>query len=283
VRNLQSHSFAKKQRLKKWAIAVLIVIIIATFIISLSEIAHARFLTIQDVNVYGADEAIVSAVHNAVIQELNGNYLRIFPRSNSLIYPKKDIIAKIKKSFPRVLNVTVGRDGFTHLKITVSEKTPKAVVCAMLPDFEGSQLIFGDSDPCYYADQNGYLFERSLPIVDHSYVVYFAPNIHVTGSTSDMVGSFATSTSEFVLLQSMIDAAQGAHIPVDGLLIKDNGEYEMYASSTIIYFNDEEGIASERDNLVTFWKHMTENSNDEPVFDYIKLQYGSNVFYKTIQ
>jgi hypothetical protein len=239
------------------------------------------FLTIDNVQVFGADADITESVHSLVIAQLSGGYMHIFPRSNILIYPKLDIVNRIKQQFPRILDVSIGRDGFKSLNVSVSEKTPSALVCITLPNFSGSQLVFNQSDDCYFADSTGLLFQKSPGFADHPpYNVYFAPD------AVDAVGGFATSTSEFNLLQSFYSGAQNAGMHGDAILMKENGEFELYASSTTIYFNDEKGIGQELSNLVTFWNHMVnqEHVSKKPVdFDYIDLRYDSNIFYKIAQ
>ena len=103
-------------------------------------------------------------------------------------------------------------------------------------------------------------------------------------ASTDFTGALATSTSEFTGLENFYDGALATGISVDGILIKDAGEYELYASSTVIYFNDKEDLSNEITNLSAFWRHMTTpNNTKKPViFDYIDLRYGPNVFYKII-
>jgi len=73
-------------------------------------------------------------------------------------------------------------------------------------------------------------------------------------------------------------------ISPDGLLIKEGGEYELYASTTVIYFNDTGSISGELNNLAAFWTNMTSTARTSgkpsPSFDYIDLRYGNNVVYK---
>jgi hypothetical protein len=241
-------------------------------------------MTISDVSVFGADDETLQPIHDAAVAKLAGSYLGVFPRSNAFLYPKSAIIDAVRSSFSRVLDVSVARDSLTHLRVTVSQKVPKAISCATLPNFDGDVLVLSNDDPCYLTDESGYLFEKSPGFSGHPYNVFYVPNLAGDASTTDSVGSYATSTDEFTALQSFYDAAESIGMPVDGLLIKDGGEYELYASSTIVYFNDAEGLSKERDNLVAFWNHDLADARARKAghsqFDYIDLRYGSNVFYK---
>lgn len=249
---------------------------------------HAHFFMITNVSVYGADEDIADALHETVLTQLNGNYFWLIPHANSLVYPKQRIVSDITETFPRIGDVVIDRDGLTGLRVTVSDKVPRAVVCTMLPDFDSSTLVFKNIDPCYYADDDGYLFEQDERVAsDHQlYPVYFIPTISSQGTSTNIVGTYATSTITFVELQSFVDGVEKVGMPVNGLLFKTGGEYELYSSSTIVYFNESQSLTDERDNLVAFWKHMITSTDDLghiPVFDYIDLRFGSNVFYKTVK
>ncbi|HTK33105.1 MAG TPA: hypothetical protein VL335_00970 [Candidatus Paceibacterota bacterium] len=243
-------------------------------------------MSISEVTVFGADQEISPLIHDAVMKELQGNYLGMFSRQNIFLYPKQVLIKEIQSTFPRVLDVAISRDGLTHLRIAVSQKIPRAIVCATLPNFEHDVLLLDDTDMCYLADEQGYLFERSPGFSGHPYNVYYAPDIYSAASTTDYIGSYATSTAEFLDLQALYDTVESAGMSPDGILIKDAGEYELYASTTIIYFNDIQHIDKERDNLIAFWRHMTTEARSQRkalMFDYIDLRFGSNVFYKTIK
>ena len=286
ARNLQSKSFVQKKRRKiLWkSISILLILVVALLICS--WLMRLSFLTIKDVKVFGTDAEVTSSIHDAVMNNLENKYLGIFPYKNTLIYPKSEIASNIRDKFLRVMDVNISRDGLSNLRITVNEKTPKAVVCATLPNFEKDQVLISSDDPCYFADETGLLFEKSPSIEVSQYNVYFAPDLLVSADTKDYVGSYATSTSEFKLLQSFYNASREAGVNGNAMLIKENGEYEFYSGSTTIYFNSNQNILTELSNFVTFWKHMLETSTSQKhptVFDYIDLRYDSNVFYKVIK
>jgi hypothetical protein len=282
ARNLQSQSFVKKKRAKMWlkGVGLLLVLILAGVLIS--WLFRLSFLTVSDVQVFGADPEITDAIHDVAVSKLTGDYLGIFSRKNTLIYPKNSIVSSIKSNFPRVLDVSISHDGLTHIRVTVNEKVPSAIVCATLPNFDGNLFVFDPTDPCYLADNTGFMYEKSPGFSGHPYHIYYAPDIALTASTTDLVGAYATSTTEFQTLQSFYDGIEHAGMSGNAMLLKQNGEYELYSSSTIIYFNDAEGISDELANLSAFWSHSMNDRTQkvQPVFDYIDLRYSPNVFYK---
>ncbi len=268
-----------------WSIVGVIACIVALLFV-ISWFFRLHFLTISNVQIFGTDPDISDQIHDVVLKELNGNYLGLFPRANVLIYPKQNIETTIQSQFIRVQDISINHDGLTGLRITVNEKTPSAVVCATLPNFENNVLTFDPTDSCYFADSTGLLFEKSGGHTGHPYNTYYAPEIYVSGSSSDLVGSYATSTAEFARLQSFTDSIMHSGLNADAMLLKDGGEYELYSSSTVIYFNDEEGISDELTNLLAFWNHSVASDHTnrtQTVYDYIDLRYSPNVFYKVVK
>jgi hypothetical protein len=243
---------------------------------------HLPAFALTDIKVFGADAEIIPTVQSAVERSLAGNYMGIFPRDSTLIYPKADIVAHIKSTSARVLDVAVSRDGLHGLVVTVSQKIPSATVCQTLPDFYDNRFIFDQMSGCYLADASGFLFEKAPPANASSsldsdvlaHPVYYIPD---SASLSDQVGSYATSTAEFKTLQSFIAGTISLGIPAQAVLIKDDGEYELYASTTVIYFNDKSGLPEELAHLIAFL------TNTKGRFDYIDLRYGNNVIYKLVK
>jgi hypothetical protein len=290
ARNLQSHSFTKKRRAKFYWTLALIIIVIISWLCALSFLFRLNTFTITVVKVFGADADITPALQSATEKTLVGDYFGLFAHSSTLIYPKTGIIAAVKASSPRIDRVTVNRDGLHGLVISVSEKIPAAVICATLPDFSGNQLILDQTDGCYFVDESGLLFGTAPSFSTSSATltrnVYYAPNISGAGSSNNLSGSYATSSMEWKGLQAFYDGARTIGISPAGLLIKEGGEYELYASTTVIYFNDARSMSLQLANLRDFWMSMTataRSKNQSVIFDYIDLRYGSNVFYKVLK
>jgi len=269
--------------------AMVVGLVVAVYLFS--WLTGLSFVTIKNVSVFGADPDIETIVHDTAMNELSGKYLGLFNKSNTLIYPKTSIVKNIKLTSPRILNVFVSRDGLTGLRVTVNEKTPVAVVCATLPNFDGNKLVIESDDPCYLADDTGFLFQKSPVFTDHPYHIYFAPDISATnisntdsdsnGDSANFIGAYATTTTEFNTLQTFYNSAQSVGIQGDAILVKNAGEFELYSGSTTIYFNDAKDLDKELANLVAFWNHAKTAGNTD--FDYIDLRYDLNVFYKQIE
>ena len=232
------------------------------------------------------------------MSELQGNYFHLFSRKSTLIYPHDAIVSAVKAYSPRVDSVLIKRDGLHGLIITVNEKAPVAIVCGDLPDLGDGSIGADSPDDCYFTDEDGLLFEKIGNLTSGDYAHYYAPSLDGGSSGQDLSGTYATSTAEFRALQSFYSGVQSAGLTIQGVLIGDGGEYEMYAdnpdnqiksvstttpSTVIIYFNDSKPFSSQLADLSAFWSSMVAKANNQEQllkFDSIDVRYGPNVFYR---
>ncbi len=300
----QSKKYAGRRHTRTLLVTVLIVVSIVTWVFTLARASHFSFMTIDTVQIYGADPDIRLPLQSAAEQTLEGDYLGLFSRSNTLIYPKGSIVAGVKQASSRIDTLVVSRSGLHGLAVTVTEKTPVAVVCTNLPDFTKTTL---EGDTCYFADDAGLLFKSAPTFSGTVYNRYYAPDLGVATSTGTSVGMYATSTLEFASLQNIFHIVQAANINPVAILIKGGGEYELYARNpvsangsagtsagtapngatstdmsdvVVIYFNHVSSFADQISNLISFWNKMNADKKAPHSFDYIDLRYGANVFYR---
>ena len=299
----QSRSFARTRRDRRFWAAGLVVVVLLAWVFVFSRLSGLNAFEITNVQIFGADPDIVSALRTAALSELNGSYFALFDRANAALYPKSAIAAAIMSASARVDEVDIHHAGIHGLSITVNERTPAAVVvCAELPDFSSDPDTDGN---CYLADSTGIIFEAvsssSPELADRYYEPSLADSDPTGQASPDIIGSYATSTQEFSALQSFVDGVRASRISTFGVLMKDSGEYELYAENpsgapadasvatstgeapdiAVIYFNDSSPFPTELSDLTAFWdKEMSQDSASQPRFESIDLRYGPNVFYR---
>jgi hypothetical protein len=245
---------------------------------------------------------MVLKLQAAVFQSLEGNILGLFPRSSVFLYPQKAIVNDIKLMDPGVNLVKFNNALGTTLQVSITEKDPAAIVCSEYPDFSGTDIQEGNDASCYYADSNGLIFKKAPTITGNTYHRYYIPTLLSSeSSTTNMIGMYATSTAEFNLLQKFYTDVVNGGIVADGILIKDNGEYELYIENVVkniapesydanantrvavVYFNNARAFNESLANLLSFWSTMKNSPKIKSAstnFDYIDVRYGANVFYK---
>ena len=296
----QSKRFVERKKLYLTLTIVLVAICVGTCGFSLVKLINLNAFSIQIVQVSGAGDDIKPTLEAAALDAVQGNYLGILSKSSTLIYPVRAVRDSVLKSSPRIASVSVSRQGLQALVVSITEKTPAALVCANLPDFEGNSLMFGNSNDCYFADDSGYIYGAAPSFSGDIYNRYYVPNLTDNASSSSVIGTFATSTGQFRALQGLFAELKDASIGAKAMLMKASGEFELYvrnpdqgggdatASSSdsdmaVIYFNDSHPLSGQSSNLLSFWKNMrdTAASKREPLsFEYVDVRYGSNVFYR---
>lgn len=287
----QSERFSRNRhrRLIVGLSATLIALISWLFV--LSRLSDLQALAITDIRVYGADPDITGNLEAAASSSIQGSYLGIFSKSDSLIYPKAAVKQAVGSSSPRLATVNVMRNGLHGLTVSVTEKIPAAVICADLPNLDsGESGVPIDSTDCYLADRTGFIFKQASMAStsqDRNYDVYYAPNLQAVP-----VGTFATSTNEFASVVSFVSGVKAAGLAPQGVLIKDSGEYELYLRNPsnpegpiIVYWDTSADVSRELSDLSAFWNGIASGSakvavKDPSQLEYIDIRYGSNVFYR---
>jgi hypothetical protein len=94
---------------------------------------------------------------------------------------------------------------------------------------------------------------------------------------------------KFPKLQSFVETIKRSGLDLTGLLVGEDGEYEIYAknfddSEMVIYFNDRVSFDKTASNLIAFIedsKVKKTDNNGKMNFESINLRFGNNIFYVT--
>ncbi len=291
----QSKNFVVKRRARSVMFGGVSVVGVILVLIALSWATSWKWLSITSVEISGLDQDRAETVHAAVLESLRGRYLGLFVRANTIIYPHQGITQLVRTLAPEAETIDVGHRGLRTIAVSIEEKKPTALICATLPNFDGSDLSLDDPSSCYFTDETAFLYKKAPSFSGTAYNRYYIPELGTltngASSSDSLVGVFATSTAEFARLQHFYNAAKADGITVDALLMKGTGEYELYArnpshSTVVIYFNTVAQQDDQLSNLLSFWKHSfgpTRKSLQNLEFDSIDVRYGDNVFYREVK
>ncbi len=278
-RTLHSAKYIEKKRKKnlfKTLFYVFCAIVVIGLIILFFRIG---FMRISSVTVDTVATTTASEIEKTVLSKLEGNYLYFIPKSNTLFYPKDDIERAVTDSFKKIDTIDVSRSGLSGLSIKITEKKPTAIVCVGFHDQD-------DSDQnCYFSDSDAYVYEKSPQFSEGVYPKYYIS----TSTDQTLVGMAFIPTDLFKNLQTFIENAGKSSISPLGLFIAENGNYELYIknmdnSEAVVYFDDRAPFDKTLSNFVAFWGDSfkkKKNATSTPIFEYINLRYGNNIFYET--
>ncbi len=218
-------------------------------------------------------------IANKVNTILSGNYLYLFPKSNIWLYPKSEIKDALLGSFNSIDNLSIQANGLSSLDIIINERLPVALFC------EGFNTDTDNSN-CYYLDNRGFIYAKSASSTNTTLFKYFMVN-----RTSDsLIGqNIFDENDKFVEINNFIDLIKKSGLTITGLLIGDDGQYELYAknndySEMIVYFDNRISLDKIATNLIAFIEDskVKKNGNNGKInFESINLRFGNNIFYVT--
>lgn len=222
-------------------------------------------LSVVAVNVRGASTVPVSDIESLVRDELSGNRLFLFPRSNIALYPKREIAAAVSALSPRIRSVSVARDDARAIGITVAERTPHALWCGNSPAV---------AEPCYFLDETGVIFAESPEFSGDVFFRYFGP---VEGGPAGA----AFLPGEFPELDFFTRSVQEAEVKAVSLSVLDGPDAELTLSDgTRILFNRTHDLSGVLQNLSSVLGADIFRSQGALALDYVDLRFGNKVFYK---
>jgi hypothetical protein len=281
-----SAPFAKKKRWRSAFVVVLIVLIIAAGLTALSAFTRLPALHVEQVSVSGLDAPEAESVRRLADGVIQGNRLGLFSRSNILIFPKRELVARVAELFPQIDVFEIDRTGLRSIEVRVTEKSPEAIVCDGLPDLESASQEgqVASVQPCYFVDGLGLIFKIAPASTTTDYNRYYIANLADSLSTNGLnIGSYIATSSEFAAAQSFYALVRERDFPISAVLIKGDGEYELYIGQTVVYFTTRQPLEEQFADLASFWDKTVADHGAEAaksMFEYIDIRYPPNVFYR---
>ncbi|MDO8430401.1 MAG: hypothetical protein Q7S72_00205 [Candidatus Taylorbacteria bacterium] len=272
-RTLKSTKYIQKQRKQLiWNIALSIFAVILLLVVFIMFV-RLPFFQIKNIKVDGVESIDGAEIENIVKPFLAGNYLYFIPRSHFLLYPKGEIMDTLLLKYEKINTLKSNIKGISTYSLIITERVPHVLVC------EGWSE---DGENCYLADHKGYIFE--IASSTNSSLKYFKYYSN-TGSTTP--GNYFIDTQRFLDLQMFVKNLADAGIEANGMLIGEEGSYELYiknkdGSTAVVYFDNRLELDKTLSNLIVFWQNAMNKKiglDSVPNFDYINLRFGNNVFY----
>jgi hypothetical protein len=284
IRNLRSHNirshgvhsskFAERIRRKKQVVLFLVILCVLSISAAAILLLRTSLFQVKNITIVGSTMNDGDKMGAVALASLAGNYFGIIPYSNTLFFSKKKIDETLTNDFKHIKSLSIHRSGISSLKIDVVERTPAAVVCSGFRDDDGAKK-------CYLSDEHGYIFGAIASSTSEKLNHYYIP----TENSKISLGSQFLSEDRFKSLQSFFSGVSRGGLAPLGILIGDNGDYEMYVenqsknSEVTIYFDDHFPLESTLENLLTFWRNSVLKKDTEKDFDYINLRFGNTVYY----
>ena len=280
---LQSKKVLERRRKKRivtyslFSVAGISVIVAFVFLVNLS------FFQISKISFTGIESLDPKELQGSVETALSGSSLSIFSKKSTFFVSKFAVEEVLLKNFKKIETLQVSRDGFTGLMIDVVERKPVVLVCSGFHEVNTEEV----DESCYFTDEKGYVFAPAPEFSAGVYMRYYLSAL----DGEDLVGKDFIELEKFQSLQNFVGSLSTRGIAVRGLLLADGGMYELYIKNTdqseaIIYFDDRSPFERTASNLIAFWdnsrtaKASKKNTTSSlPIFEYINLRFGNNIFY----
>ncbi len=280
---LQSVKYIQRKKRVFIISITLIFFCLLLFILNILLFSRLPFIQISTINIESSNHISKEEIEKDIFTYFDQKYFNIIPKS-SIIFLSKNIIKQILLDKYKIINnLSIKRNGLSSITIKIDERTPRAIVC---DGFRGDDT----PDNCFFSDYKGYIYDRALKedIENNQYNKYYVP------STNKAISAGISFIDEirFNKIESFLSGIIQNGLSPLGVLIGENGEYEMYLKNDFmkeatttrditVYFDDKIPFENTLSNLVTFWKDaVIKNRNaNAPVFDSINLHFGNTVYY----
>jgi len=267
----------------------LFVFLFTSFFVGLVFIARTEKLNIKDVRVVGNSVIATEDIEKAVEEVIAGEYLYFLPKTNFIFYPKGKITRELEQSFKRLGNISIKFTQGQALEVSVSEREGRYTWCGEAIREEASLRMAnsdGGGEQCYFMDESGYVFDVAPYFSGDVYFRFYGPLAHIE---EEYAGNYFLP-GIFAKILSFKSNLEAMNLRPASLLAKDNGDMEIYLSSTILPPNGPKIIFKSKSDYESIAENLQTALDTEPfktsfktkfnMLSYIDLRFGNRVYYK---
>lgn len=282
LRSPRIKELKKSHRKRNFGVALLYIVSFIILIVGLSLFFRIKGLQFDQIEISGNKVINKEEIEEVLREELKGNYFFLFPKSNSLIYPRVKIYNKLIFTFPRIENLFIYTEKLKTLKIEIEERAGYYLYCGSEPPEENQKV----GENCYFVDQNGYIFDRAPYFSGNIYFKYYKDLGEETLGPS---GLNLMKKEEFERLNNFIEGTKGLEFNPTHLFIDFNNTGYLYLeegknqTSPKIIFKNEENLDKTLENLTLAMKEIEFKDEIIKGYDnllYIDTRFKDKVLYK---
>ncbi len=271
----------KKHRRNVFLVKILFCIFVLVALFALSAyISGLKELNISGVEVTGNKVVSTETIKSIIGEKITGNYLFFFPRTNILIYPKKEIEKGISDQFKRINKINFAIKGNNKLEVSVTERTALYTWCGNTPPQPDSK----EKEVCYFLDDSGYLFDEAPYFSGEVYFKFYG-SIN-SGDKAPLGIYFAPQN--FSKLVSFKNILESMGLKSITLYIEEDGDVRIILSNKAstgpeIIFKLDASLETVAENLqaaLSTEPLLSNFKNKYSSLEYIDLRFGNKVYYK---
>ena len=275
-RRFQTSRVAKRRRkrlLLKFGAVVLVVVFLIGFF---SWLSHRTEVSIANIFIEGSSVVSEEEILALVNEKLAGDYLKLFSKSNILLYPRRDIQATALNSFKRLESVELSFEDFRSISVTVQERKPHALWCEHVRGEDFEDETQDEQGRCYFLDERGLIFSKAPDFTGNVFFEYYGPI-----DEGEVIGQQFLTENEFRTISFFINSSRDSGLEPISLALSGSTDVELRLSDgSRIIFGREQDFDEVIENLQSVFESETFTEKEPLELDYIDLRFGNRVFYK---
>lgn len=277
---LNSPRFLELKRKKRKVFvrkALILLLLFILILIGLSFLSKWQRININNIQISGNKIIETKAVEEIVKENLAGNYLWIFPKTNFIIYPQNKIETELKNKFKRIKEVFVNNKNINTLEIIISERTALYTYCGIAPASSNLGARLPSEEKCYFMDESGYIFDEAPYFSGEVYLkfygqadsYFFEPNFGKLVSLREVFKKMSLNPAVF--------------------FVEDTGDIKVFLSSTTPQFgpyiifkasDNFDQIVENLQSILLTESFQAEFKTKYSSLLYIDLRFGNKIYYK---
>jgi len=266
-----------------------------------------RMESMQITSVYVQDVEYASEAHikSIVEKELEGSYLFVIPRTNTIFFPKIKIARQLRKESPSFSNVELSRNGLQELEVEIAEYQAFGTFCTtdVNNDAQESDVIsevsyasgtrllagsnsiisrtkplseFSSETACFIFNENAYVYATTSLAVAN--IPFFSEH---KGDGEQVLGTTYFPAEDIVTVKEFVALLPEINFQVESIWTKDGEVYTIETTDRVkLHIETEDNPREMFENLKTLLENNVITEGYYKNLDYIDLRFGNRVFYR---
>lgn len=272
----------RKRRIRRIRSCILFFLLFVSIVGALAFFSSDKHVVIDKIAITGTHIIDQEDIEKEVRADISGKYVYLFSKSNSFIYPRKQIYNNLILNFPRIESITVSRDGLKNLKINIKERVGSFLYCgAIIPEIKDDV-----GENCYFINNDGFIFDKAPYFSGNVYFKYY---MDLSGGIDDPLGKQMTNVERFHSLERFIDGITSLGFKPIYLTVEPDGTHSLYLNHGVndttpkITFKSDNDLEVILDNLTLSMRKKEfagEINSKYNTLLYIDLRFTNKVLYK---
>ncbi len=292
--------YLKKRRLKFLRIVLVLCVFLICFIGTGSRFLRANSVVVGNISIDGNSTIKASKIKNFATNELAGAYMAIFPKKSIFIFPEEEIEKNIKENIKRVKSVDISRNGFSSIKIILSERKPYALWCGQDEENkineegknkkveegekkEKAREVEGEKkekeNECFFIDKRGIIFSKAPFFTEDVYIRYYTNTLD--DNLKNRLGKTIFEDGTFEKVKKFLSLLKQTDLEIKKVFEHKEGDFSILLESQCsVLFSSKQDIDEAFLNLKSALDSQPLLSTDIKDIEYIDVRFSEKVFYK---